>query len=194
METYYELLGVAPDTTTEEIHSAYRRVSKAYHPDLGATGEKMKRLNDAHEILTDAAKRCAYDNELLSETREPASPGSHYEAQAPPPPTSPEPGFAGPITYPSTVRPQSSSSKEELYWVYFRSRPWLTLFPVVLMLTYFVMAPPFAAHSDFFRDLAWCAWIVFLVIPCAWFSWLIKWLRGRHVSRGLANSSSTKTR
>ena len=81
MESYYDLLDVAPTVTTEEINAAYRRVSKAYHPDLGATGEKMKRLNEAHEILTDAAKRRAYDNELLRKARESTLPGWHYETQ-----------------------------------------------------------------------------------------------------------------
>ena len=63
--------------------------------------------------------------------------------------------------------------------MYFRSRPWSTLFPIVLMLTYFYMAPLFAAPSDYFRNVAGDAWFVFLVIPGAWVSWLIKWLRGR---------------
>jgi curved DNA-binding protein CbpA len=52
MESYYDLLGVPPHTaTTEQINAAYRRVSKAYHPDLGATGEKMKRLNDVRTTM-----------------------------------------------------------------------------------------------------------------------------------------------
>jgi curved DNA-binding protein CbpA len=195
MESYYDLLGVPPLTaTTEQINAAYRRVTKAYHPDLGATGEKMKRLNDAHEILTDAAKRRAYDNELLSEVRESTSPGWHYETQGPPPPSSSKPGFAKSTAYAPTRGPESTRPKDDLYWVYFRSRPWPTLFPIVLVLTYFYVAPPFAAHSDFFRNVAGGTWFVFLVIPGAWVSWFIKWLWGRHVSRGLAKSSSTKTK
>jgi hypothetical protein len=65
MGTHYDLLGVTTTATDEEIKSAYRRVSKAYHPDAGATNpEKMKEVNDAHEKLTDPIKRQEYDAEL----------------------------------------------------------------------------------------------------------------------------------
>ena len=45
MESYYDLLDVAPTVTTEEINAAYRRGSQATTR-TSAHGEKMKRLND----------------------------------------------------------------------------------------------------------------------------------------------------
>ena len=84
MGTYYDLLGVTSTATDEEIKSAYRRVSKAYHPDAGATNpEKMREVNDAHEKLTDPIKRQEYDAEL----RRANAPHAEYEA----PPRTPPP-------------------------------------------------------------------------------------------------------
>ncbi len=57
---YYEILGLAPGATFEQIRSAYRKLSMKYHPDkVGHLGdefksvaeEKMKELNEAYQYL-----------------------------------------------------------------------------------------------------------------------------------------------
>ena len=57
---YYEILGLAPGASAEEIKSAYRKLSMQYHPDkvthLGeefrrVAEEKMKELNEAYQHL-----------------------------------------------------------------------------------------------------------------------------------------------
>jgi hypothetical protein len=62
---YYELLGVRPGATSEEIQTAYRRLAKAFHPDLHADSDvaatRMARLNVAKSVLLDADTRASYD-------------------------------------------------------------------------------------------------------------------------------------
>ena len=59
-ERYYEILGLSPGATFEEIKAAYRKLSMQYHPDkvnhLGeefrrVAEEKMKELNEAYQFL-----------------------------------------------------------------------------------------------------------------------------------------------
>ena len=67
---YYRVLGVKTNATAEEIHAAYRRLARAYHPDCypGSTGSlvRMARVNVAKSVLLDPNTRAAYD---LSRTR-----------------------------------------------------------------------------------------------------------------------------
>ena len=61
----YRVLGVKPKATAEEIHIAYRRLARAYHPDCypGSTGSlvRMARVNVAKSVLLDPNMRAAYD-------------------------------------------------------------------------------------------------------------------------------------
>lgn len=61
---YYAILGIPPNASHEEVRLAYRRLAHRYHPDLnqGADAEdRFKAINEAHDVLSDAAKRAAYD-------------------------------------------------------------------------------------------------------------------------------------
>ncbi len=61
---YYDVIQVAPQADHEVIEAAYRRLATKYHPDVdhspGAT-ERMKLLNEAHDVLSDPVKRREYD-------------------------------------------------------------------------------------------------------------------------------------
>ena len=64
---YYAILGVLPSAEVETIQAVYRALSKKYHPDVSredpASAEaKMREINEAHEILSDAKKRKQYDD------------------------------------------------------------------------------------------------------------------------------------
>jgi curved DNA-binding protein CbpA len=60
---YYGVLGVSSGATKEEIDKAYRSEARKRHPDGGGSEEDMKSLNEAREVLGDAATREAYDSE-----------------------------------------------------------------------------------------------------------------------------------
>jgi len=66
---YYKVLGVANDADERQIKSAYRKLSKQFHPDkavkLGVTKQdaekKMASINEAYEVLSDPELRARFD-------------------------------------------------------------------------------------------------------------------------------------
>jgi molecular chaperone DnaJ len=65
MNDYYAILGLSKGASAEEIKLAYRKASRAHHPDIvghsPAAEEKFKQINAAYEVLSDAKKREMYD-------------------------------------------------------------------------------------------------------------------------------------
>jgi curved DNA-binding protein CbpA len=64
----YAMLGVARNATETEIRAAYHALVAKYHPDKyqgnpleGLAAEKMAEINRAYEILSNPARRAAYD-------------------------------------------------------------------------------------------------------------------------------------
>src|ERR1700682_4138641 len=81
--SYYDLLGVPPEATAEQIRAAYRTLVQLFHPDRLAhlkpesrlfAEERLKALNRAYEVLGDPARRAAYD--YANTPRPPAPPES----------------------------------------------------------------------------------------------------------------------
>ncbi len=61
---YYAILQVDQKAEPEVIEAAYFRLSRKYHPDDSgnlATGHRMGDINEAYRVLSDPAKRRAYD-------------------------------------------------------------------------------------------------------------------------------------
>ncbi len=59
MNDPYEVLGVSPNASDEEIKRAYRELARKYHPDnyqdnplADLAQEKMKQINEAYDLLT----------------------------------------------------------------------------------------------------------------------------------------------
>lgn len=65
MRDPYEVLGVPRDASQDEIRSAFRRLARAYHPDVNpndpSAEEKFKEVGDAYAVLSDPEKRARYD-------------------------------------------------------------------------------------------------------------------------------------
>ncbi len=63
-QDYYKILGVAKNSSQDEIHRAYRKLARKYHPDVNkdkSTVERFKKINEANEVLKDPEKRKLYD-------------------------------------------------------------------------------------------------------------------------------------
>jgi curved DNA-binding protein CbpA len=68
LRTLYNVLGLRPGARNDEIKAAFRKLAKAYHPDLRPADKRaearFKRINEAHAILSDAEARTRYDASL----------------------------------------------------------------------------------------------------------------------------------
>lgn len=71
MKNYYKILGIDVSATEEDIKHAYRKLMKENHPDLydqeneeakKLREERVKDMNEAYEILSNADKRKNYDS------------------------------------------------------------------------------------------------------------------------------------
>jgi curved DNA-binding protein len=62
---YYKTLGVERGASQAEIKSAYRKLARKHHPDVNPNNKdaetRFKLINEAYQVLSDAAKRKKYD-------------------------------------------------------------------------------------------------------------------------------------
>ncbi|KAM3163786.1 DnaJ-related protein SCJ1 [Lachancea thermotolerans] len=77
-QDYYAILGVSKDASEKEIKSAYRQLSKKYHPDKNPGDEtahhKFIEVGEAYEVLSDDQKRQIY-NQYGAEALKNGGPG-----------------------------------------------------------------------------------------------------------------------
>lgn len=69
IRTYYHILGVSRDASSEEITAAKNALAKIYHPDANMnngvdTTKYMQEILEAYRILSDPEKRAEYDKKL----------------------------------------------------------------------------------------------------------------------------------
>ncbi|GMH15171.1 hypothetical protein Nepgr_017012 [Nepenthes gracilis] len=68
-ESYYSILGVAVDSSLDEIRRAYRMLAMQWHPDrwarnpslLGEAKSKFQKIQEAYSVLSDPRKRAIYN-------------------------------------------------------------------------------------------------------------------------------------
>ncbi|QYF74892.1 DnaJ domain-containing protein [Cryobacterium sp. PAMC25264] len=91
----YEVLGVTPSATDEELRRAYRRKLRQSHPDVGGSAASFHAVQLAWERIGSPASRAAYD-------------GARY-------PGATDAGGSGRAAGPATARSASSGVKARMY-------------------------------------------------------------------------------
>ena len=75
MSSLYDTLGVKKGAPQDEIKKAYRKLAREHHPDANqgdkAAEEKFKQVQAAYDVLSDDAKRKAYDRHGSTNGRRP---------------------------------------------------------------------------------------------------------------------------
>lgn len=68
MKNYYEILGLEPNATNDEIKTAFRKLSMKFHPDKNDGDNYFeqwtKKVNEAYETLGNNEKKRIYDENL----------------------------------------------------------------------------------------------------------------------------------
>jgi curved DNA-binding protein CbpA len=82
--TLYEILEVPPKATQEEIKKAYRRLAMRWHPDRNPDSKaeaerRFKEIGHAYSVLSDVAKRSAYDAWLMGNRERPHESSQGFE-------------------------------------------------------------------------------------------------------------------
>ena len=95
--TYYERLGTSADADPATLRAAYRDRARQLHPDLSQNdGSEMASVNEAWRVLSNPARRRAYDATLPKLVRSPPEPTLPRPRQAKAPTTRPSSGAAPP--------------------------------------------------------------------------------------------------
>ena len=61
---YYKILQISRTATTTQIKTAYKKLSRKYHPDISEdpnASEMLVKINRAYEVLKDPTTRKIYD-------------------------------------------------------------------------------------------------------------------------------------
>src|SRR5436309_13635372 len=85
-QTPYEVLGVKPDASADEIRKVYRKLAKQFHPDLNPgkpeAEARFKSIYAAYDLLSDPEKRARYDRGEIDETGAERAPRGYYSGHA----------------------------------------------------------------------------------------------------------------
>ena len=111
--THYDVLGVEPDASADELRAAYKRAARRAHPDHGGSHAAMRAVNVAWEVLSDPDSRRRYD-ESLGDAPPPPGPD-----EPPPGPDEPSPGpSSGPRADGPTAEEEAAEDEDIANQVY----------------------------------------------------------------------------
>lgn len=83
MKSHYQILNLHPTCTKAEIKKAYRLLAVKYHPDKNSgsdSEERFREISESYLVLSDAARRLAYDIAKGFKAKSPLSPTGHTPA------------------------------------------------------------------------------------------------------------------
>ena len=121
--THYDVLGVSPTASQDEIKAAYRNMLKAFHPDY-YTGDKAfaerqtQKIVEAYNVLRDEQRRRDYDFLLNARAQGNAGRGYSEENNSDPSKENPQSDASADAPQPTdeAKRPRGSSRKRRLEW------------------------------------------------------------------------------
>jgi curved DNA-binding protein CbpA len=65
---HYEVLGLPPFSSPEDVEKAYSDLAKTQHPDVGGDPDAFANATAAHQILSDPDQKQQYDDHLRTTT------------------------------------------------------------------------------------------------------------------------------
>ncbi len=83
---YYEVLGVPPHASDEQIRRRFRELARKYHPDVNRSPDaehRFKEITEAYRVLSSPSLRADYD--LMRRSAQQARSGTSGATTTPPP-------------------------------------------------------------------------------------------------------------
>jgi DnaJ-class molecular chaperone len=123
-KNYYIILGISTDSSQQEIKSAYRRLAKAFHPDIYKEKHSpFPVIQEAYAVLSDPQRRQDYDRQLRprttsrrQRTAEPLSATGRVDVEPLSPRQTPSPGrYRQPADFFQLHRPLFDTFIERLF-------------------------------------------------------------------------------
>ncbi|MEM9213922.1 MAG: DnaJ domain-containing protein [Cyanobacteria bacterium P01_F01_bin.150] len=70
-QTYYDVLGISPNASLDDIKQAFRRLARRYHPDLNPNNhqalQKFQEVSRVYQVLSDPTERQKYNQRLFGQ-------------------------------------------------------------------------------------------------------------------------------
>ncbi|HEY5156258.1 MAG TPA: J domain-containing protein [Acidimicrobiales bacterium] len=145
--THYEILGVDPDASHDEVKRAFTTLALRWHPDRQADPGpaareraewRMREINGAWEVLRNPASRAAYDDQLAAKSADGPAVAPHRPS-ASPGVTGRPPSFADQLVDPTRVDAGDRRPS---------GRRWMRLAPVLVVVALVVVLAGFGVMAS----------------------------------------------
>ena len=112
----YQVLGVSPGASEDEIKQAYRRLAKKYHPDLNpgdqTAARKMNEINEAYDAIKNPA---AYRQQQQQQQAYQQARQTYQQQQ--------QQGYYDPFGFWGSQDGQNADSQNQTHYYYYTYRP-----------------------------------------------------------------------